>query len=421
MSAYWPSRWPCEDGDPTRRQQPRAGPGLGLAPDERLKVTHRLAPLVTMAVLRDPGEVYLLRHSAGEGASSLVERIDPESLEAVDASTELPGGPVWPGGLAAHGNGSLYVVFGEHAHRLGADLQVLATRRLPRSRPYNSFVVLPDGCLVTKDFAGSRPGVPIAAAERHRSELVVLEPDDLRVVATLELPEPSIARLSADGPDVYAVGDTSLLRVHWDGATLHLGDDFAPVYRTMAGQTYGWDCVLAAGAAWFLDDGDGSERFAGTLRGQGRSSAPLHLVRVDLHSGSVDLTEVCGQPGGLVANPPVIDADRHIAVGYDSGNGVLSAFDIGADGALTPRWSRAQDHASHLLLFPDTGELLTGDHDPARNAEQAVLLDITTGTERARTDTGSPIQSVLFPAAGFDRDVYVCSLTTVSRLSVASR
>jgi hypothetical protein len=332
----------------------------------------------------------------------------------------LPGGPVWPGGLAAHANGSLYVVFGEHAHRLDADLQAVVTRRLPRSLPYNSFVVLPDGCLVTKDFAGSRPGVPISAAERRHSELVVLEPERLEVIALLELPEPSIARLSSEGSAIYVVGDTSLLRVQWDGASLLLDQDFRAPYRTLEGQTYGWDCVLADGAAWFLDNGDGAERYAGTLRGQGVSTAPLHLVRVELSSAAVRTVEVCGKPGGLVANPPVIDELRGIAVGYDSGNGVLTAFDIGDQGLLTIRWSKEQNHASHLLLFPETGELLTSDYDPIRSAEQAVVLDITTGAERARADTGSTVQSVLFPAPGFGRDFYTCSFTTVSHLSVIS-
>jgi hypothetical protein len=373
-----------------------------------------------MAVLREPGEIFLLRHSAGEGAFSLVERINPESLEPMASSPELPGGPVWPGSLAAHANGSLYVVFGEHLHRLDTELQVLATRRLPRSLPYNGFVMLPDGCLVTKDFAGSRPGVPIAASERRPSELVVLAPERLEIIATLELPEPSIARLSAVGADVYVVGDTSLLRVHWDGSTLRLDQDFHVPYRSLAGQTYGWDCVLADGAAWFLDDGDGSERFVETLRGLGLSSSPLHLVRVDLCTGTLAMEEVCGKAGGLVANPPVIDERRQIAVGYDSGNGVLAAFDIGEGGALTPRWSRSQNHGSHLLLFPGTGELVTGDHDHARHADQAVVLDIETGDERARADTGSPIQSVLFPTPGFGRDLYFCSFSTVSRLSVIS-
>jgi hypothetical protein len=36
----------------------------------------------------------------------------------------------------------------------------------------------------------------------------------------------------------------------------------------------------------------------------------------------------------------------------------------------------------------------------------------------ARADTGSPVQSVLFGAPGFDRDFYMCSFTTVSRIAV---
>ena len=57
----------------------------------------------------------------------------------------------------AHANGSLYVVFGRHAHRLSSTLEVEVSRKLPRNRPYNSFVILEDGCLATKDFGGARP------------------------------------------------------------------------------------------------------------------------------------------------------------------------------------------------------------------------------------------------------------------------
>ena len=82
------------------------------------------------------------------------------------------------------------------------------------------------------------------------------------------------------------------------GTDLTLDDEFRPRYRTLAGQTHGWDAVLALGAAWFLDNGAGSENYAGTLRDQGSSTAPLHLVRVDLDTGDVTLTDVCGRPGG---------------------------------------------------------------------------------------------------------------------------
>ena len=401
--------WRYEDGGP-RRPQTTAG-ALGLRPGDTLEVTTRMAPAVTMVVAGDAGELFLLRHTAGDGATALVERIDPHTLATLDQSPELDGGPVWPGGLGANRHGSLHVVFGNHAHRLDADLRVVASTTLPRERPYNSFVTLPDSHLVTKNFSSARPGFPIAAAKREACELLVLEPEGLTIVDRLVAPEPSIARLSAAGDDVYVVGDTSLLRVRWDGRRLALDDAFTAPYRTMEGQTYGWDCVIAAGAAWFLDDGDGSEHYNGTLRGHGVSTAPLHLVRVDLGTGVVTMVEICGRPGGLVANPPVVDEARRVVVGYDSGNGALVGFDLDT---LDVRWRRDQDHGSHLLLYAESGELVTGDH------ADAVVLDIATGDELARADTGSGIQSVLFPAPGFEHDFYVCTFLTVSRVAVAT-
>lgn len=415
-AGYWPGPWPCEDGGPRRLQTTPGAHTLALDHEGALEVVSRDVPVATMAVTRDPGELYLLRHTAGDDAVSFVERIDPLTLEEVRRSPDLAGGPTWPGSIAAHANGSLYVVFGNHAHRLDPDLSVVASEALPRHRPYNGFVVLPDGHLVTKDFAGSRPGAPVDVGARQPCELVVLEPETLRIVERCVLSEPSIARLSAWGDELFVVGDSSLLRVRWDGR-LHPGEQPPVRYRTMEGQTSGWDCVIALGAAWFLDDGEGSEAYTGTLFGHGVSGAPLHLVRVELVGGTCTMIEICGLPGGLIANPPIIDVDRSIAVGYDSGNGVMSAFDIAADGTLSPRWQRHQHHAGHLLLVPGSGELVTGDFDASRGADQVVILDIGSGDELARADTGSPVQSVLFPAAGFGNDVYLCTFTTVTRVS----
>ena len=178
--------------------------------------------------------------------------------------------------------------------------------------------------------------------------------------------------------------------------------------------------MLTGGAAWFLDNGAGSEGYAGSFRGRGISEAPLHLVRVDLVTAAVTLTEICGLPNGIVANPPAVDVDRGIAVGYDSANGVLAAFDIAPDGSCAPRWRREQHHGCHPILYPDTGELVTADHDTERMMDQIVVLDIETGTEVARADTGSPLQSVVFLAPGFNRDLYYCAFPTLSRISVVS-
>jgi hypothetical protein len=381
---------------------------LGIQESDRLEVTTRFAPVATMVVEGHDGALYFLRHGVGDAAASVVERLDPVSLDPLFQSRELAGGPVWPAGLGVHPNGSIYVVFGNHAHCLDEELRVKASKRLPRERPYNSFVLLADGHMVTKDFGGSRPGVEVPPERREPCELVVLDPD-LEVVDRLEMGEPSIARLSALDDDVYVVGDPHLRRAHWNGSRLELDDSFAARYRTLDGQTYGWDCVIAAGAAWFLDDGDGSERFDGTLKGKGLSTAPLHLVRVDLESAEVTLTEVCGLPGGLVANPPVVDEVRRVVVGYDSGNGVVVGFHLET---LEPLWRRRQDHASHFLLYGDSGELVTGDH------ADVVVLEVSTGAELARADTGSAMQSVLFPAPGPGRSFFICSLATVSRVEV---
>ncbi len=414
VPGYWPGPWSGEDGGPDRRQTVPVGGLLG--PDGGLEVTSRTAVASTMVVTREPGEVFLLGHTAGDDAVSFVERIDPRTLEPLQRSADLDGGPAWPGSIAAHADGSLVVVFGNHAHKLTADLAVEASVSLPRPRPYNGFVVLPDGTIVTKDFAGSRPGSPLPADEREPCQLVALDPEHLGVVATLELPEPSVARLSADGSTVYVVGDTSLLRARFDGS-FHLDEAFAPRYRTRPGQTYGWDCAVVDGAAYLLDDGEGSDAYDGTLRGHGTSTAPLQLHRADLTTGALSAVEVSGRPGGLVANPPIVDPIRHVAVAYDSGNGVLAGFTVGADGDLALRWRRDQDHGAHLVLFAETGEVVTGDYDATSGRDQVVVLDVATGTELARADTGSPLQGVLFPARGFDDDVYLCTFSTVTRLA----
>ncbi len=417
ITGYWPSSWPAEDGGPLRQQIcDGAFEGLvGGAPS----VVSRDAHGATMVVRRDAGEVFLTGHSVGgDGGeqTSWVERIDPNTLEVLNRREGLAGGPAWPGGFAAHGDGSLVVVFGRNIHRLNINLEVELSAELPRNRPYNSFVVLPDGHIVTKDFGGRLPGADESFVAEN-CEVLVLAPTTFEIVARVELHEPSIARLSADGNTIYVVGDHSMFRVEWNGTSLEFDPKFTPRYRTLEGQTYGWDAVVALGAAWFLDNGGGSENYVGTFRGQGISPAPLHLVRVDLATGDVSLTEICGLPNGMVANPPLIDERRMIAVGFDSANGVLAAFDIDPDGATSPRWSVEQNHGSHMILDPASGLFLSAHHDNDRWMEQFVVRDISSGAEAVRLDSGSPLQSVVFPAVGQSRTVYTCSFSTVSALS----
>ncbi|MEO8457272.1 MAG: hypothetical protein ABI559_05610 [Chloroflexota bacterium] len=425
LAGYWPGPWPCEDGGPRRTQASSRAARLDLQPSEVLKARSRPILIGCMTITRDPGEVYLLGHKGPPtDTTSWVERIDPESLAPVKTSPALDSGPLWPGGIAAHANGSLYVTYGRWCRRLDPDCQPVASRMLPRERPYNSLLVLPDGHLVMKDFAGGK-GRHALPAELRGSELVVLEPERLEIVARYEMPEGSIARLSADvsddsTPRIYVIGDTHAMRFEWNAerATLTEDEAWRTKYRTIEGQTFGWDAVIEDGFAWFLDNGEGTSAFGPSFTGKGASSAPLHLIRIPLHGGEPQMVEVCGKPGGIIANPPAIDSKRHIAVGYDSGHGIMTAWRLDAN---EPQqiWQREQHQAGHMVVFPETGELMSYDFDDTGGkGEHVVVLDIETGAEKGRVAINSPVQCVVFPSVGWNRDLYATTFASISRVYV---
>ena len=442
--SLWPSPWPAEDGGPRRSQAPGGKAGLAIRPDERLECAAlRDVFAATMVVLRDPGEVYLLRHTMcrrplSDPTVSWVERIDPATLEPLERSPELTAEHFWPGGLVAHGNGSLYVVYGRYCHRLSAGLERLGSVKLAQPRAYNSLVVLGDGTLATKDFDRSL---------EHRARLTLLDPETLAPrCPELELPEPVVARLAADGDRLYAVGARTVFGYAWDGERLE------PVlevpYLRGTGQSYGWDPVLEGGQLWFLDNG--AHEYTTTMLGAGVADGPAHLIRISLSDPSdQEQVEVCGAPRGAVTDPPLYDPERRIALGYDSANGVVSAFRF--DRGLRPLWQRELAHAAHMIRYPDTGEVVLHDWSGPRLArtklarklgeragwlprsarfrraaarrsrDDVVVLDIETGAERARVRVPTMFQSVLFPAPGWGRDLYWCTFSTLARLEIRAR
>jgi hypothetical protein len=55
-----------------------------------------------------------------------------------------------------------------------------------------------------------------------------------------------------------------------------------------------------------------------------------------------------------------------------------------------------------------------------RAADEVVIVDIETGQEKARCPVPTMFQSVLFPAPGFERDLYWVTFSTLARLEVVS-
>ena len=408
-SGYLDTPWPAEDGGAARLQVPNGVVGLGLRPGERLLATAVTRVMSTMTVLGAPGEVYLLTHSAlrarwGRPTSCRVSRIDPITLAPAAMSPRLPGGPMWPGGMAVHANGDLYVVYGRWAHRLDRNCGVKEALKLPVDLPYNSFVALDNGLIVTKNISDSRKAV-----------LSVLRPDPLGFACDdIECPEPSIARLSAVGNTVYVVGVQSIFRFDWDGQTLVRDMGWRFDYATGTAQTYGWDVVLGLSNAWFMDNG--KHRYLRSMIGRGVSQTANRLIRVNLSDCTdVETAEVSGIPGGTITNPPLVDEGRRIVVGYDSANRVLRAWLF--DGELRHLWRKdAFGAASHMICLPDSGEIVTNDF--GRGGEHVVVLDIETGAEKGRARIGGFTQGVVFPSPGWSRDIYWSAMSRFGRVFV---
>jgi len=358
-----------------------------------------------MALLAPDDRVVVLRREPGIEGASWVEEVAPDSLDVQHRSPDLPVGPFWPGGAAVLADGAIVVVQGRWAHRLSPGLQVEVARELPVDAPYNSFVVLDDGSLATKDL--QRPGGPA-------STLSVLDPVTLADRAAPHvLPEPCVARLSADGNDVVVVGVTALHRLRWDptAGALSPAHDAVP-YLDDDQHAFGWDPVVDVGATWWLDNGDHHFEDGFTMLGNGVAPGAGRLWRADLDGGAARSVDVSGRPGGAVTNPPIVDPARGLVIGYDSANGVIAAFGIDD---LDLRWRRDLGVSQHLVSYPDTGELVVNDHDRERGDSLAVL-DVADGTVTARVEVDSPVQSVVFGAPGRNRDFYYVSLSTLARV-----
>jgi hypothetical protein len=416
-AGYFASPWPGEDAGPQRLQMPHGTPALALQPGETLGCTTRNTLLSTMTVLGAPGEVFLLTHSAlraklGLPTSARVEKIHPTTLKTLRRSPRLRGGPMWPGGMAVHRNGDLYVVYGRWAHRLNRHCEPQAAGRLPVNQPYNSFVILDNGLLVTKNLSRQTP-----------AQLSVLDPERLQQVGEDAIcPEPSVARLSAHGNSVYVVGTRSIFRYHWDAAAqrLRMDPDWRFDYLGSSQQSHGWDAVLDGHHAWFMDNGH--HNYQVSMLSAGQVPTPNRLLRVALNDAQDHAAlAVHGALGGSVTNPPLVDTARRIVLAYDSANRYLGAWrwaEPGPHSGLTPLWHKQPfGCASHMLLYPQSGEVVVNDYS-RRHGEQVVVLRITDGAELGRAQVGGLMQGVVFPSVGWQRDVYWSSMGRLARVFV---
>ncbi len=431
LAGYYPSHWPCECAGP-RRQKITWKAGPNIRPGEALHATTRHMGAYrwsTMIVLRDEGEVYVqggTQAAQKERSFGWIEKVDPVTLETIKAAPELPsGGHNWCGAAAVHANGDLYVVNGRYAHRLSPDLDVLGEHKLATDNAHNGHVIVPDGNLITKD---------IQIDPSKRTMFTVLDPD-LKVVSEFEFPGNSVGRFSCDPQDglthLYVTNSEKIHRLIYRGGFLSLDETWSASYRIDGeDQSFAWDSTLALGSAWFMDMGaNGGVKNVleahpvGTNTAHTRANvihtAPQRVFRVSVTDPTDRDTLVpFGDAGGNIIAPPLFDQDRRILVAFDSMNAKMGAWRYQGPGQFEELWTNSFRNTNQLTLYADTGELLVDD-SPHGAPWYAVVLDIETGQEKARADTGCSASSGMWYTPGFERDFYTSTLLGgVARLYV---
>ena len=427
---YWPSEWPVECGG-NRRQKARSG-RLDAASGTAEVVTRRNDRWNVMVVERDPGEWFLggtMPAFAGPPPYGWVERIDPETLEPISSSRDLPcGDHVWCGAILAHANGSIHSVNGSYLHRLDPDCNVIAERELPVDRSHNGLLALSDGTLITKDLRLEGQG---------GTTISRLDPNTLDLIGEpMVLPEGSMGRIAGDhepdGDTVVVPGTEHLWRIRIDEDGMDLDGGWSPRYRTADGDHgLAWDSCLSDGAAWLMDCGDVAPvRLIHTTEPNGRWSehpgnrlswrnpvawkGAQRLLRVALDgSGDVDAVEPFGNPGGGIIAPPVHVPELQMAVAWDSVNGGLAGVDT-SDG-LAVSWHLDVRPTMQPVVFPESAEMVINDFT-REGSDDLVVVDIRTGGLVDRVHTGSRIANGMFLTPGGNRDVFYCSTLCMARV-----
>lgn len=440
---YWPSAWPVECGG-NRRQKAAVGE-LGAKAGAASVVTRHNGRWNVMVVQREPDEWYVggtMAAFTGPPPFGWVERIDPETLEPLATSPELPcGDHVWCGAILAHANGSIYSVNGSYLHRLDpGDLSVVAEVRLPANRSHNGLLALADGTLITKDLRLEGQG---------GTTISRLDPETLDLVhEPLVLPEGSMGRIASDlaggaasrgAETVYVPGTEHIWRLSVDADGLAV-DEWRPRYR-QAGDQWGlsWDACLSDGYCWIMDCGDiESVRLIHRTEPNGRYETapgadlswrrptpwdgPQRLLRVNLDDPT-DVASVApfGTPGGGIIAPPVHVPSAQMAIAWDSVNGGLAGIDTSVSGSsvsdLAVAW-RIDDVRPSMqpVVFPDSGELAINDFTPA-GTDDIIVVDIATGQILDRVPTGSRIANGMFLSPDFNRGLFYCTTITLAKVN----
>ena len=428
LPGYYPSTWPVECGG-NRRQKAAVG-GLharGATADVTTSINGRWN---VMMVRRADDELYLggtMPAFTGPPPFGWLQRLDPETLEVVAESPQLPcRDHVWCGAIAAHANGDIIKVNGSVMHRLDSNCQVVAERALPVDQAHNGLLILSDGSIVTKDLRLAGQGASTVTRLSHDGLDVIGDP--------LALPEGSMGRIASDqtpdGEFIYIPGIERVWCLRVDPERLSVDETWSPTYRAADGdQGLSWDGCISDGALWLMDNGDiDSLRAIYGVHPNGRFDGPndklswrrpapwrgrQRLLRLSLDDCTMAEIAPFEHEGGGIIAPPVHVPELGICIAWDSINGGLAGVATG-NNQLEVAWRIDARPSMQPVVFPDTGELVINDF--RSGDDQLIVVDMRSGDVLSRVSTGAKVANGMFLTPGLDRDIYYCSTFAICRV-----
>lgn len=364
------------------------------------------------AALDSQGRLFALWGVSGGAQSHVrpsVSRLDPSTMAEI-WRVELPLPDVaglwnYPGAVAVHADGSVYVAYSTRMIRLApADGRVLAMRDLPAPQgaadtTYNGFIVLQDGLLLAKSHhrksdcaeQGYRAFVVCGVDGLEPSALVLMEPGTLSIVWSGAAPELIGGRISAVpwlGQEyIYLAGIDQIHRLRRQGRSLEPDPSWGPVRYRQGEETPG-TAVVGFGD-WVLVQTNALP-----------TTAPLRLTAYH-QANSTRMHSVrpfADQPGPWSFTPSKASADwpnrRVYTTEAFSG---LVALDFSEETGFQTAW-RAETRSgsfisilgptdSRVLVTTDIGQAQTDAYGaPTHTRESLNWLDGATGSVLGRIE-----------------------------------
>lgn len=371
---------------------------------------------------REPDELFLYGGYPGQGGA-YVAKLDPDTLEEVWRATVTIPSTQWSfiGAMGVLGDGYVYSIQSNILAKIdpisGAK-QELALPQLAAptgtGAAYNGFVVTAGNKIVAKSMergpcsGDGTGGLKCVLSHGLPSTVVVVNPNNMKILAQLQTSEPALGRIMTerhDGADyIYIPGASALVRYVYDDGVLALDPTWGPV-------PYGTSGANASGVGLLGD-------YAVTQTNYMPSSTPSWVVAAHIRDSSEQYAiQPFVKPNGTaskrswVPDKAAMDSESGRIYAEDAYAGQIGALSLGPDG-LKVEWKVQQIGTGFPALVgpPEARQLVIPFY--SEGSDKLAWRDPISGALLAISGALAPVATVGVPGAGFEGRFYYPSFST---------